>query len=192
MTSDADAGQYSVDESASSGDADVGADDDADSDSNDSEDGGGKAGPHSSQHLSFLEGSKSASFAKAFAKIMTRPIQTKQPKQLVEAAADATTAGAATAAAAADVILAESGAIHKRKLEEEQERVASRESKRQRTDRKNLGHVVSAASTVTACAASLPTCQWGYSCIAYTTAVVYSCLDLYQNWHMVKVVSLLL
>lgn len=78
------------------------------------------------QHASFLEGGKSASFAKAFAKIMAKPSK-----------------AAAAKAAAADVILSESASMAKRKAEVAADEAAAREAKKQRLELKKRGHFVS-------------------------------------------------
>lgn len=76
------------------------------------------------QAASFLEGGKSASFAKAFAKIMAKP------------------AKAAAGAAAKDVILSESAGLAKRKAEVEADEAAARQAKKQRQDMHKRGHTV--------------------------------------------------
>lgn len=85
------------------------------------------AGPSSNQqqHASFLEGGKSASFAKAFAKIMGKGSK------------------AASTAAAGDVILSESASLAKRKAEVAADEAAAREARKQRLELKKRGHYVS-------------------------------------------------
>lgn len=82
-------------------------------------------GSKQQQHASFLEGGKSASFARAFAKIMgSKP-------------------GKAASTAGADVILGESASLAKRKAEVLAEEEAAKVAKKQRHERKQRGHLVS-------------------------------------------------
>ena len=101
--------------------------------SDDEEGSGGRKG-------GFLEGSKAASFAKAFVKILDT-----SGKKAAEAAGPAP-------------ILAVSKSIAKRKAEVEAEAKADREAKKLRQEMKQRGHVVSACRLVQAAAARLGSC----------------------------------
>lgn len=99
------------------------------SSSDDEDDPSISPGSKQQQHVSFFEGGKSASFAKAFTKIMSRSSK----------------AAATNAAAPADVILSESASMAKRKAEVDADAAAAREAKRQRLELKTRGHLVSPA-----------------------------------------------
>jgi hypothetical protein len=106
-------GSSDADDEGGSGSGDDGGDD------------GGGAGRRAG-HASFLAGEKGASFAKAFAKIIGKPV--KGPK--------------AAKAAGAGVILAESAGVQKRKVEEEEDAAARHEAKKQRLAMRTRGHLV--------------------------------------------------
>lgn len=96
-----------------------GSDTEGDSGSEDGHDA--QPGSRQQQHASFLDGEKSASFAKAFAKIM----------------------GSKSAKAdGGNVILAESASLAKRKAEVATEEAAAKAAKKQRQERKQRGHAV--------------------------------------------------
>lgn len=93
-------------------------------------DGEGGGGGRRGAHASFLAGEKGASFAKAFAKIITKPVKPgKAP-------------AAGGGGGKGDVILAESAGVQKRKAEEEGDAAARSESKRQRLAMRKRGHLV--------------------------------------------------
>jgi hypothetical protein len=130
------------------------ADDEGDDDSDGSDESEGEGGPSRKQKkVGFLEGGKDASFAKAFAKIMAKPVKpSKSGKAAAEAAGEAAPGPSSTAAARAaaagavdvvDVILAESASIQKRKAEVAEEALAKREAKKKRLELKQRGHTVS-------------------------------------------------
>ncbi|GBF99622.1 hypothetical protein Rsub_12301 [Raphidocelis subcapitata] len=104
------------------------ADDEGGSDSGSGGDGDGDGGPRRAGHASFLAGEKGASFAKAFAKIISKPV--KGPK-----------AAKAAAAGGGDLILAESAGVQKRKVEEEEDAAARHEAKKQRLAMRTRGHL---------------------------------------------------
>eukprot|EP00878_Enallax_costatus_P036343 GHUV01040803.1.p1 GENE.GHUV01040803.1~~GHUV01040803.1.p1 ORF type:complete len:378 (+),score=165.42 GHUV01040803.1:47-1180(+) len=121
--SDIDGGLDELGHQSSSNDedhSDIAADSDPDSD--DPDDASNSKQQH---HASFLEGGKSASFAKAFAKIMAKPSK----------------AAATKAATPADVILSESASMAKRKAEVAADEAAARETKKQRLELKRRGHL---------------------------------------------------
>jgi hypothetical protein len=81
-------------------------------------------------HASFLAGEKGASFAKAFSKILEKPVK------------KAAVGGGAKARGGAELILAESAGVQKRKQEEEDDAAARHEAKKQRLAMRTRGHVV--------------------------------------------------
>lgn len=100
--------------------------------SSDSDSEGGGGGRQQQRDAGFLEGGKSASFAKAFAMILEG-----SGKKAAEAARPTAAGGAAVAP-----ILATSKSIAKRKAEDAEEQQADREAKKLRQEMKKRGHVV--------------------------------------------------
>lgn len=136
---------YSEEEAGSSGEEE----EDSDDADEDGEEGGtrgqkgasttGRGQQGGQPHASFMAGEKGDSFARAFAKIMTKKVKPAKAEEGSEAGAAAASGSAAGAAA----ILAQSSSLAKRRAEEEADLEAQREAKRKRLEMKKRGHLVS-------------------------------------------------
>jgi hypothetical protein len=92
---------------------------------------------------SFLQGEKSASFSKAFAKIMAKPAKRDEAKP----------------SGAVDVILSESASLAKRRVEAAADESAARAAKKQRLEMRKRGHMVRAFSEDTCVRVCLVPCR---------------------------------
>ncbi|KAI8474980.1 MAG: Metallo-dependent phosphatase-like protein [Monoraphidium minutum] len=99
-----------------------------------SDGGDGGGGGARGRHASFLAGEKGASFAKAFSKIIAKPVKASSKAKAAAAAAEGGGGGAR-------LILAESAGVQKRRQEEEGDAEARREAKKQRLAMKKRGHL---------------------------------------------------